>query len=234
MTYEAFLSAWDEALRRSGLYFCGRTGTKLDLRTLDRVSEAYVEPIGGQFAEPFHVTAGLSFRWSPLLTARAGTIEEDVLIELLGPDATDVDTELPWVRVDVVLRATLGYGASLPMPAPERWARWANEAITRLGALEPVIDEEVDDFEDTGPIVGGWQGEPTATFQCGREGALSLERIEMAAWQAVTVPRCWDDSTREADAPPDAQLERLFARVRSSLHVWSEVLDHLVGGAARG
>lgn len=133
MTYEQFLSAWNEALRRSQLPRMGFTSTTLDVQNLDRVSEVRVEPMGGQFAKPFYVTAGLSFRWSALLTARAATIEEDVLVELLGrPGADDQDTEPPWVRLDITLCATLLYGQPLPMPASDRWARWAREATTRL------------------------------------------------------------------------------------------------------
>jgi hypothetical protein len=234
VTYEAFHSAWTEALRRSRLSD-HQVRTTLDLHTLHRVSVVRVEPFGGQFAEPFCVTAGLSFRWSPLLTARAATIEEDVLVELLGrPEVSDVATQLPWVRVDIVLRATLPWGQPLPMPAPERWARWARETTVRLGELDPVVvDEEEDDPESDWLPVGAWQGEPKATFRCGQDGRLSLEGIELEAWQAVTVPREWDDPAREPDEPPDDQLDRLFARVRSALHVWSEVLDHLVSGAAR-
>ena len=40
--------------------------------------------VRGQRAEPFHVTAELSFRWDAAKSARSGTTEEDVLTNLLG------------------------------------------------------------------------------------------------------------------------------------------------------
>ena len=58
----------------------------------------------------------------------------------------------------------------------------------------------------------------------------ALETIELAAWQAIGVPREWDDPEREPDESPDDPLDRMFGRVRNALHVWSEVLDDLVPG----
>jgi hypothetical protein len=56
----------------------------LDLHNLDRIHRITVEPIGGQDAEPFLVTASLSWRWSALHTARTNTTEEDVVTEMFG------------------------------------------------------------------------------------------------------------------------------------------------------
>jgi hypothetical protein len=46
--------------------------------SLDRNYEVYVEPLGGQDAEPFFVAATISFRWDSLSTARTATTEEDL------------------------------------------------------------------------------------------------------------------------------------------------------------
>ncbi|MEZ4241311.1 MAG: hypothetical protein R3F59_35175 [Myxococcota bacterium] len=229
MTHEAFLFAWNQALRRSELPRAGFATTTLDLEHLDRVSEVRVAPLGGQFAAPFHVTAGLSFRWSALLTARAATIEEDVLVELLGrPEAGDRDTEQPWVRVDISLCATLPHGKPLPMPAPDRWASWAREATTRLGELEPVVvDEEDSDPESDMFTIGAWQGSPSATFRCEEDGRLALERIELEAWQAIGVPRNCADGRKGtiggqalSRSGDDARWLRLTDRVPRPAAPW--------------
>jgi hypothetical protein len=85
VTYDEFKQAWGGALRDSGLPILSAHEGKetLDLRALDRSFESYVEPMGGQDAEPFHVAAILSWRSDPLLTARAATTEEDMLSEPL-------------------------------------------------------------------------------------------------------------------------------------------------------
>ena len=41
----------------------------LDVRSLGRTFETFVEPLGGQEAEPFHVAASLSWRWDAVATA---------------------------------------------------------------------------------------------------------------------------------------------------------------------
>ena len=51
---------------------------KLDVRSLDRSYEIYVEPVGGQDAEPFTVTAKLGWKWSALHTARTAWREKEV------------------------------------------------------------------------------------------------------------------------------------------------------------
>jgi hypothetical protein len=228
MTFEEFLAAWGRAVADSRLPRVGVTSTSLDLRNLDREVETRVEPLGGQYAEPFFVTAGLAFRWSALQTARGATIEEDVLVELLGRDgAEDVDTDHPWVRVDITFSATVSYGKPLPMPPPERWAAWTEEVTARLTEIDPVVADEEDDTGGDLFAIGAWQGSPKATFACAEGGALQLERIEIEAWQAIHVPRHWDDPDREPDELPDAQLDRMLLRVRKALYVWTEVLDQL-------
>ena len=229
MTFEEFLATWNRALAESGLRRFGFGATVVDLGSLDRVVEARVEPTGGQGAEPFFVTAALSFRWTALQTARGATIEEDVLIELLGRTGVDGrDTEQPWVRVDIRFSATLPYGKPLPMPTPDRWAAWAHEITARLSEFDPVVeDEEGDEPEEDLFTIGAWQGSPQATFVCTDDGGLLLERIELEAWQAIRVPRHWDSPDREPDEVPDPQLERMFTRVRKSLFVWAEVLDQM-------
>ena len=88
---------------------------------MDRTHQIVVEPIGGQDAEPFFVTATLSWTWSALHTARARTCEEDVLVEMLGRGREDARTEKPWIRLDIKFKASLPWGNPMPMPSMARF-----------------------------------------------------------------------------------------------------------------
>lgn len=72
-----------------------------------------------------------------------------------------------------------------------------------------------------------WQGEPIARVRCGLGGELSLEAVELSSWQAIQLPRKWDDPSRAEDEPPGKQLHAMFGRVKAALHAWMEVMDHL-------
>lgn len=54
MTNDEFKQAWSRAMHDSGLSHVGaREGKEtLDLHSMDRTFESYVEPLGGQDAEP--------------------------------------------------------------------------------------------------------------------------------------------------------------------------------------
>jgi hypothetical protein len=55
---------------------------------------------------------------------RTRSTEEGMLAELLGrEDASGVDTERPWLRVDIRLCASLVASGSLPMPNAATWAK---------------------------------------------------------------------------------------------------------------
>jgi hypothetical protein len=230
MRYEEFKLLWDQALRESGLPFMLQGQESLDLRSMERRYEVYVEPLGGQDVKPFHVTAALSWRWSPLLTARSATTEEDLLTELLGrEDSHEAETEKPWLRVDIALRAAAPYGNPLPMPAKATWVQWVREAIGRLERIEPVVPPDNTREGDDGRLeILAWRGEPVIKAICTVEGELKLESVQLSAWQAIELPRQWDNSERDLDEQPHQQLREMFARVRSALHAWMEVMDHLV------
>ncbi|MEO7590103.1 MAG: hypothetical protein ABI134_02720, partial [Byssovorax sp.] len=162
MRYEEFKAAWDEVLRKSRLPLFGRGEEHLDLRSMERRCEVYVEPIGGQAVKPFHVTAALSWRWKSELTARSDTTEEDLLTALLGREGTDeIATDRPWLRVDIVLRASTPYGKPLPLPNRPAWARWVRETMGRLERIEPIVPEDnVREADDGRLEILAWQGEP--------------------------------------------------------------------------
>jgi hypothetical protein len=158
------------------------------------------------------------------------TTEEDLLTELLGRERSyKVKTDRPWLRVDIVLRASTPYGKPLPMPSKAAWTKWVREAMGRLERIEPVIPKEnVREAKDGMLEILAWRGNPEVQAVCGPDGELKLESIELSAWQAIELPRQWDNPDRKPDEHPHRQLREMFARVRSALHAWMEVMDHLL------
>jgi hypothetical protein len=140
----------------------------LDLRTMDRAYEIYLEPLGGQDAEPFHVTAALSWSWDALLTARAATKEEDMLTELFGRrEAAQLVAESPRLRIDMKLKAALPWGKPLSWPSRAAWAAWVRETMGRLERIEPLTPEEHVRETESGDLeVLAWQGSPEARVSC--------------------------------------------------------------------
>ncbi|KYF57877.1 hypothetical protein BE04_20390 [Sorangium cellulosum] len=228
MDFDDFRNTWRHALAASRLSVLGFEVETLELRSAERRFKIHVEPLGGQQTEPFCVSAALSWRWCPLLTARGRTCEEDMLTELLGRGGEELETERPWIRVDVKLSARTPFGKALPMPGKEAWSRWAREALGRLEQVERLLPDEVIEVDGDGRLaLLAWQGDPTVRLVCSPAGELRLSDVELSAWQAIDLPRRWNDPEREADDPPDAQIAGLLARVRASLFAWMEVLDHL-------
>lgn len=230
MRYEEFKAAWNEALRDSGLPTFNLGKETLDLGSMDRTCEVFLEPIGGQHVEPFHVTAALSWRWDVAMAARMRSTEEGLLTELLGRERSyKTRTDRPWLRVDIALHASTPYGKPLPMPTKAAWTKWVREAMGRLERIEPVIPEDnVREAKDGMLEILAWHGNPEVHAVCGPDGELKLESVELAAWQAIELPRQWDNPDRKPDEHPHRQLCEMFTRVRSALHAWMEVMDHLL------
>ncbi|MDF3067032.1 MAG: hypothetical protein K0R38_2633 [Polyangiaceae bacterium] len=229
MDYETFRALWLDALRESGLPVIGDQGTEtLDTRHLDRVYTGYVEPLGGQDAAPFHVTAQLSWRWDALTNLRGTARDEDVLSEMLGRDqAEDLLAEKACVHVDIKLRATSPDDKPFPMPSRVAWSKWVEETVDRLDRIEPLLPDEILRVNRTGKTeVLAWQDAPKLTAVCDASGALLLEGVELSAGQLVEIPRLLDSANRP-DEGPEAELAELLGRVRASLTAWMQALDHL-------
>ena len=232
MTYDELKDAWIAALRESGLRIMGPRliDEALDLRTLDRTCKAFAEPPGTQHAEPFHVTTALEFRWDALQTARTNTTEEDLLQELLGLDRTRRPrTELPWLRADVTLRASTMWGHEIALPAAAVWQRWVRETLSQLDDVEPVasVESARRGRSDLLPETLVWQSDPELCVLCKPDGTLRLRGIEISTWQAIYLPRKWDDPDRKPDRHPYDQLAAMCRRVETSLDAWMKALDHL-------
>jgi hypothetical protein len=231
MNYEQFKELWTWALRESGLLIMGVAPIEesLDLQSTDRNCKSLVYLPGDHRVTQFHVSAALEFRWDALQTARTRYTEEDMVRQLFGVDRGQYPrTEVPWVRVDVMLRASTEWGKELPLPAAEVWKNWARETLGRLENIEPLLPiEQVRENRKGNLEILAVRSEPELNVLCKPDGSLALRGVEVAAWQAISLPRKWDDSSRKPDKGPHDQLAALFRRLKASLHGWTEALDHL-------
>jgi hypothetical protein len=225
MNYDQFRGIWHETLYAADLLqFPPRPTETVDLDWLSRGYKISVSLRSVQRAGPFHINAGLSWRWDAALTARSATTEEDLLVEVLGEDGYYLVTEQPWLRVDVTLRATLPMDSPLPMPDAGAWRRWSSEVATRLAQCLPIIGMDEDAIE---PATLSWRGEPTARLHCDPDGQLYLTGVELRAWQGIDLPRQWDNPDRPSDDWPDVQLADFAERLHQALQEWEDCLVHL-------
>ena len=228
MRYEDFRQTWLHSIQGAGFFALGYPEEHINPSTMSRSFALRFEPHGGQDAEPFYVTATIKWKWGALLSARTESTEEDMLVELLGRTPGDaVETKLPWVRIDTILYAMLPYGKPMPMPSAGAWQRWSREVNSRLERASPLLPEEVVRQDEDGDLeILGWKDEPRLLIDCRRDGALLLTGVQLSSWQAVTLPRQWEDPDREDDTPEE-QIDQLCERVRRALHAWMESLDNL-------
>jgi hypothetical protein len=141
--------------------------------------------------------------------------------------AADLVPELPHLRVDLKLNASLPWGKPMPMPSKQAWSSWARETMGRLESIEPLAPEDqVRESPDGNLEILAWQGAPTVRLSCAPNGELQLEAVSIEAMQIMTLPRTLD-SDEPPDDGPEEQLQEMFHRVRTALTAWSESLDHL-------
>jgi hypothetical protein len=132
--------------------------------------------------------------------------------------------------VDVTLNASLPMDSPLPMPEADTWRRWAAEVNARLSPLLPIESEDDQHLmgDEYGLRVLSSRSEPTAQLSCDPDtGRLYLTRVELSAWQGIDLPRQWNNSDREPDPPPEAQLADFAERVYHALQEWEVCLKYL-------
>ncbi len=230
MNYEQFKDLWTWALRESGLpLFVGEPLREtLDLRSTDRKCTSFLH-VHSDPSTAFNVSAKLGFGWDALQTARTNTSEGDLIRELFGSDRSQYPrTELPWLRVDVTLRASTLWGKEIPLPSAEVWRSWARETLGRLENIEPLLPiEQVRENRNGMLEILAWKSDPELNVLCKPDGTLVLRGVEIAAGQMINLPRKWDDDSRRQDKGPHDKLAALFRRLKASLHAWTVALDHL-------
>jgi hypothetical protein len=225
MEYEQFRRVWHEALAQAGLMSVSpQTPVEtIDLAGLSRSYKIFVELGHRQPARTFSVFASLKWEWDALQATRGRFREEEILTDLLGREASGLDTVPPWLRVDVTLLGSLPYDSPLPLPAPARWRRWTAEVASRLQPLLP-IDSDMDEH---GLKVLSSRSEPEAHLRCHPTGQLFLSKVELSAWQSIELPRNWDHPERPPDPDPADQLFYFADRVRQALQAWEQCLFYL-------
>ena len=224
MHYNEFRDAFLRSVRAAGLASeFGPTET-IDLTTTTRLWQAAVGGFTRQPAEPFHVSALVSFRWNPFESARTYTTEEDLVTELLGRDEDPPETMPRHLRTDLVLRATLPYDSRTPMPDRRIWRSWS---LTVDDALAPFLSTDAAEHEGGCIIVMGWRGTVEADSRCSAEGELCLSAVSLPSWQAVVPPRIRDAVDDEPEGDIERQLEKLATRYRSAYDAWKDSVAEL-------
>lgn len=201
----------------------------LDTDSLDRTCSV---PVAArqQLTPPFHAGAEVSFRWRAVHSARFATTEEDFLSEIVDRDRAErMNTERPWVRVDMNLRASTPWGKPIRMASPEKLSRWRHELRVRLDEIERLLPEDEVEETASGELAYlAYKGEPQITVTSDADGNLLLSRIVLESFVAVHPPRVWDDPERPEDDEVHVEVEQMAKRLRAALYAWGEALDHLV------
>ncbi len=231
MNYEQFRTAWYKALSETGIWSCLAPPTEtVDLGSMSRTYQVYIHLGQSQEVEPFHVSARLRWTWNALQAARTMTTEEDALMQFLGDENRHQDTERPWLRVDVLLTATLPWGSPLPLPEPHQWRDWLADVTTRL---DPVLSTNWETRDEKMAIFAN-RSEPEAEVQPAADGQLYLTGVKMSAWEGIDLPRQWDDPRRERDEDPYEQLADFVERVWEAMDEWNQSLVHLLPPSPSG
>ncbi len=228
MHYEEFRAAWDHALRRGRVIsFHDRPEETIDIATMDRRYRVRVGLGAQPGPEPFTTSMLLKWEWDALISARFVTCEEDLLTQVLGPRPRKrIATDQPWLRVDVELAGMLPMDRPIRIPSAEAWRGWVDQT---MGSVDPLLPALKAKLSPRGlPIVESWLGEPEADVAIRPDGDLRLSGVTLRAWQAIKLPRHWDDPERKPDAHPQKQLESFAKRLHDSLEDWKRCLKLLV------
>jgi hypothetical protein len=219
MRYDEFRYQLQTALQNVGLLgqCIGNPIETVDLDSMGRLWKVYVMGSSTKDTEPFDVTAKIAFNWDPFNTARSYTSEEDLLAEMLGRTKNSSKTKPRLVRVDLELRASLPYGSTTTIPDAPTFGSWADSIKQKL---DKVITENKWRQERLVAVLGALE-EINIESRYDSAGHLSLNRLSVAGFRMVHVPRVWDNSDRrEAEREPTAELSRLAQKFKYSLDEW--------------
>lgn len=222
MRYDEFKALWNHAIREARLPVIGSVHETLDLGTMDRTYETCVHVIASE-SGPFSVTATLSWCWDVYLLARSSTTEEDLLSDLLGKRSVDkIRTDQPLLRVDITLRASSLPDKPIRMPSKSVLSRWVYETLRRIDQTQaPAPKDRVRRTKEGREVFLAWIGEPVLKTTCDVDGGLKLDSVELSSWQAIDLPRQWDNPDRKNDESPHEQLSQMFGRLGTALGIWA-------------
>jgi hypothetical protein len=225
MNYQEFRDLWHHTLQAARLQISQSVSPteQINLRDMSRSYELVL--FGGlhQKCEPFHLVITIKWDWDATLSARYATTEEDMLMQIFGDFGIhDNDTVLPQLRMDVSLSANLPYETVYPMPPLTQWQSWVRQASDDLQSTLPT------GYEEDGSICA-YSDPIEANVKILEDGNLSLERVTFKAWQAIKLPRQWDDPEK-SDPYPDHVLLDFANRIAKAVNALENSLAHLVKG----
>jgi len=226
MRYAEFRDQLEDALQDAGLFFRGvdRPVETVDLADTMRRWKVYIYRTVPRSAEPFHVSAAISFYWSPADAARAHTCEEDLLTELIGRRKRPARTERRWKRVDLALHASLPYGSTTSLPEPRVFGAWTASVEETVHAAFSEIEEK------NGRIVAvlGGHGDLEVQVHFKLDGVASLNGVTISGFRTVRMPRVWDNPGRhEAERSPQVELRRLARTFQATFDEWTKSVSEL-------
>lgn len=226
MRYNEFRDRLQDALQEAKLFFhhADRVEETVALEATERHWEAYVWRSVPQRAEPFHISAKISFKWNPFNAARGYTCEEDLLTELFGRNNRPTKTERRFVRVDLGLSASLPYGSTTPMPEAHVFGPWTASVGEKFDALFTDIKER------GGRVVAvyGGHGDLDVEGHCTPVGVVTLKGVSIFGFNLVRVPRVWDHpDRREKDKDIGQDLDRLAQRFKAAYEGWTAAVAEL-------
>lgn len=226
MRYAEFRDQLEAALRQEGLFFTGadRRVEKIDLADTAQSWKAYVSRGGPGGTEPFHVSAVIGFRWSPVDSARAYTTEEDLLTELVGRTTRSPRAERRWTRVDLSLHASLPYGSTTAIPEPSVLGAWTSAVVEKADAAFTGVDARKGRIA----AVHGGHDDLELHARCNPDGVVSLNAVAISGFRVVRVPRAWDSPERRAaEASSHRELSRLARTFRTAIDEWTQSISAL-------
>jgi hypothetical protein len=218
MRYDEFRDRWQAAARAARLLSVhDRPEETVNLTTTARRWSVHLLL---RAVAPFHAGATIDFRWDAFAAARSYTCEEDLLTELLGRRAGR-STQPRLVRVDITLRATLPYGSTTPLPAPEIWRPW-------VASVEEGLDGALAAPSRRKEAIERWRGGLEIEGCAPLDGAIALRGLSVAAFEMIVVPRIWDDPKRRArEASAGARFDELARRFRGAADAWTASVGEL-------
>lgn len=219
MRYDEFRDRWQAALRTAGMLFHhDRPAETIELGSTLRRWRVHLLP---RDVKPFSVGATISYRWDPFGSARSYTTDEDLVTELFGRRAMR-STQRRLLRVDITLGASLPYGSTAAMPAPDIWAPW-------LASVEEKLDTTLRGRRVRKGAISAWRGDLEIEGRTAPDGAFAFHGMSVSAFEMIVVPRIWDDPRRREREPSSGkQIDGLARRFRAALDVWAEKVGELV------
>ena len=223
--YDEFRDQLEAALQRNSLHFPSLQRVEtIELANTVRHWKVYVHGAAPPSAEPFHVSAEISFEWSPFDGARAYAREEDLLTEVIGRRKHLARTERRWKRVDLSLHAGLPYGSTTAMPEPRLFGAWTASILEKVHRAFAEVEEK------EGHIVAvlGAHEDLDVQARCQPDGVVSLQGLAISGFRIIHLPRVWDDpERRKAEKDPHGELDRLARTFKTTLDEWTKSLSEL-------